>query len=280
MSKMLIAAIASLSSLWSIAAAEPTAEQLKTRAAELDKKLAGQGFTVVIEAPFVVVGDEGAAKVKQRAAGFLRWTVGLIEKDFFAKRPDKIIEVWLFKNERTYRKGAKKFFNDEPDTPYGYYTTEFDALVMNIGPGAGTLSHELVHPYVEANFPSAPSWFNEGLASLYERPTEKRGHIIGLPNWRLPSLQRQIRAKSLPSIETMLRTNRDEFYQASYDSYAFARYLLLYLQEQGKLRDFYAKFVADPKDLTGKSALEAILGEPLATFEPKWRKWALALEEN
>ena len=41
---------------------------------------------------------------------------------------------------------------------------------MNIGPGPGTLSHELVHPYMEANFPNVPAWFNEGLASLYEQP--------------------------------------------------------------------------------------------------------------
>src|SRR5690349_13351280 len=136
------------------AAAEPTEDELKTRKADLEKKLKGQGFTVVIEAPFVIVGDEGPAAVKNRASGFLRWTVKLLEKDYFPKQPDKIIEVWLFGNERTYRAGAKKYFNDTPDTPYGYYSPTADALIMNIGPGAGTLSHELVHPFMEANFPN------------------------------------------------------------------------------------------------------------------------------
>jgi hypothetical protein len=70
----------------------------------------------------------------------------------------------------------------------------------------------------------------------------------------------------------MLETTRDGFYEAQFDAYAFARYLLLYLQEQGKLRDFYSKFLADKKDLTGKTALEAVLGEKLDVFEPKWRK--------
>ncbi|HSJ99616.1 MAG TPA: hypothetical protein VK932_00190 [Kofleriaceae bacterium] len=260
------------------AAAEPTEDELKARKAELEKKLKGQGFTVVVERPFVIVGDEGAATVKSRATGFLRWTVKLLEKDFFAKRPDKIIEVWLFRNEKTYRAGAKKHFGDEPETPYGYYSPTADALVMNIGPGAGTLSHELVHPYFEANFPNGPSWFNEGLASLYERPIEKGGHIWGLPNWRLPNLKRQLRAKTLPSIPTLLQTTRDGFYSADYDSYAFARYLVLYLQEKGKLRDFYRKFVADTKDPTGQAAMEDVLGEKLDTFEPKWRKWALGLQ--
>lgn len=261
----------------SLAAAAPTQDELSARKAELEKKLKGQGFTVVVEAPFVIVGDEGPAAVKKRASGFLRWTVGLLEKDFFAKQPDKLIEVWLFGNERTYRAGAKKYFGDQPDTPYGYYSPTADALIMNIGPGAGTLSHELVHPYMEANFPAVPAWFNEGLASLYERPIEKAGHIWGLPNWRLPNLKKQLRAKTLPSIPTLLGTTRDGFYDADYDSYAYARYLMLYLQEQGKLRDFYQKFLADKKDPTGQAAMEAVLGEPLAAFEPKWRKWALAL---
>ena len=39
---------------------------------------------------------------------------------------------------------------------------------MNSATALGTLSHELVHPYMETNFPNVPSWFNEGLASLYE----------------------------------------------------------------------------------------------------------------
>jgi hypothetical protein len=274
----LLIAIGCLTAFDSLATAEPSADELKARAEALEKKLKGEGFTVLVEPPFVIVGDEGAKMVKHHATGFLRWTVGLIEKDYFSKRPEKLIEVWLFKNEKTYRKGAKKFFNDEPDTPYGYYSPSADALVMNIGPGAGTLSHELVHPYMEANFPNVPSWFNEGLASLYERPQEKAGHIIGLPNWRLPGLKKELRDNTLPSIPTLLKTTRDGFYNATFDSYAFARYLLLYLQEQGKLRDFYTRFVADTKDLTGQTALETVLGEKLDTFEPKWRKWALALQ--
>ena len=262
------------------AVAEPTQKELEERKAALDTKLKGQGFSVVIEAPFVVVGDEGPQMVKHRATGFLRWTVTLLEKDYFKKRPDKLIEVWLFGNEKTYRAGAKKFFNDEPSTPYGYYSPSADALIMNIGPGAGTLSHELVHPYIEANFPNAPAWFNEGLASLYERPIEKAGHIWGLPNWRLPNLRKQINDKKLPSLPTMLGTSRSEFYNANFDSYAYARYLLLYLQEKGKLNDFYQKFVVEKKDLTGQTTIEAVLGQDVATFEPIWRKWVLALQTD
>jgi hypothetical protein len=262
----------------SLAAAEPTAGELGERRAALETRLGGQGFTVVVEPPFVIVGDEAPATVKHHASGILHWSIQLLEAEYFKTRPGKLIEIWLFRNEKTYRKGAKQFFGDDPDTPYGYYSSEHEAMVMNIGPGAGTLVHEVVHPYIEANFPAAPSWFNEGLASMYERPSEKRGHIVGLPNWRLPNLKKQIKDRTLPAMTTLLATTRDEFYNAEFDAYAYARYLLFYLQEQGKLTEFYERFVADKTDPTGKAALEAVLGEPLATFEPKWRRWAAALK--
>ena len=259
-----------------IAAAEPSAKQLDERASELREKLKGQGYTILVEAPFVVIGDGPASEVKRTTKGFLRSKIELLEKDFFTKRPDKLIEVWLFRNERSFRKGAKKFFDDEPNTPYGYYSPTANALIMNAS-GLGTLSHELVHPYMEANFPDVPSWFNEGLASLFERPSERHGHIIGLPNWRLPELKKEIRAGTLPSLDTLLHTSRDEFYDAKWDAYAQARYLVYYLQEEGKLHEFYTKFLADDKDRSGRAALEAVLGENLDTFDAKWQKWVLAI---
>jgi hypothetical protein len=260
-----------------VAAAEPSADELAGRRAQLEARLHGQGFTVLVEPPFVVIGDEAPATVKHHASGILRWSIRLLEAEYFTKRPDKLIEIWLFRNKDTYMKGAKKFFGDEPDTPYGYYSSEHDAMVMNIGPGAGTLVHEVVHPFVEANFPAAPSWFNEGLASLYERPTEKKGHIWGLPNWRLPGLQRELAAHTLPGMARLLGTTSAQFYNADFDSYAYARYLVLYLQDQGKLTEFYRAFVAGQDDPTGQKALEAVVGEPLDRFEPKWRTWAAAL---
>lgn len=269
--------IALLASGVRAAAAEPSADELAERRAALEHRLRGQGFTVVVEPPFVIVGDESPATVRHHATGILRWSIHLLEAEYFKTRPRKLIEIWLFRNRSTYLRGARKFFGDEPDTPYGYYSSEHDAMVMNIGPGAGTLVHEVVHPYIEANFPAAPAWFNEGLASLYERPTERNGHIWGLPNWRLPNLKKQIADHTLPALPRLLGTSRDEFYRAEFDAYAYARYLLLYLQDQGKLTAFYRAFSAARDDPTGRKALEAALGEKLERFEPRWRAWTLAL---
>ena len=41
-------------------------------------------------------------------------------------------------------------------------------------PWADTITHELVHPIVESDFPRAPTWIDEGLASLFEAPVLPR----------------------------------------------------------------------------------------------------------
>src|SRR5262249_37338940 len=208
---------------------------------------------------------------RQRAQT-VRWTRRLLRKDFFASDPNEVLEVWLFKDKKSYRRGAKDFFGDDPDTPYGYYSAAHHALIMNIGPGAGTLVHEIVHPYMETNFPDVPAWFNEGLASLYERPTEVEGHIRGLPNWRLPALQKEIRTGRGRTLASLLATSTREFYDAEDETYARARYLCYYLQEQGLLVDFYRRFREHhADDPTGIAALRAVLGtDDLTPFAPKW----------
>jgi hypothetical protein len=261
------------------ASAEPVREELDARADALRQRLAHDGMTVVVEPPFVVVGDGGDRAVTAIARGFLRDKARMLEHDFFAERPHKLLEVWLFSGERAFRRGAKKYFDDTPDTPFGYYSPDHSALIMNAH-GLGTLSHELVHPYVEVNFDDAPAWFNEGLASLFEYPGDRHGHIIGHVNWRLPNLKKQIHDGALASLTKLVATSSGEFYAADWDAYAEARYVMYYLQEHDLLHAFFTKFHdAQADDPTGRGSLEAVLGEDLDAFEPKWRKFVLGLHQ-
>src|SRR5262249_12414554 len=147
--------------------------------------------------------------------------------------------------------------------------------------GGGTLVHEIVHPYVHANFPDAPAWLNEGLASLYEYPDERAGAIVGRPNWRLAGLKSAIRADKVPAFRDMTTTTDDEFYD-SRTGYAQARYLLYYLQEKGLLVSYYKRFyAAREKDPTGYQTLVDVLGEAdMAEFQRRWQEWALHLDAS
>lgn len=125
------------------------AEDMRAHIAALRKKV--PTFTIVEQAPFVVVGDEPAELVKLRATQIVKWAVELLKRDFFAKDPEEIIDVWLFTDKESYEKHTLELFGDKPSTPYGYYSQAHHALIMNIATGGGTLVHEIVHPYMRAN---------------------------------------------------------------------------------------------------------------------------------
>lgn len=250
-------------------------------AAKLRQKLRGRGFTVLVERPFVVVGDEPRANVAEWAEQVVRGTVTKLKKEYFAKDPTEILEIWLLKDEASYRKHAKEYFDDEPGTPYGYYLPSKHALIMNIATGGGTLVHEIVHPFVEANFPEAPAWFNEGLGSLYEQSGTRDGRIYGYTNWRLAGLQQGLRSGVVPSFKTLTGMSRSEFYrEATSTNYSQARYLCYYLQEKGLLRDFYREFSSNvTNDPTGYRSLQKVLGEEdMTAFQAKWERFVMDLK--
>jgi hypothetical protein len=238
------------------------------------------GFTVLIKKPFVVIGDESPSTVKHRAERTIQWAVDLLKHDYFTHDPAYIIDIWLFKDKQSYRKYSKELFGDEPTTPFGYYSEDDRALIMNISTGGGTLVHEIVHPFVRANFPGCPPWFDEGLASLYEQCGERNGHIYGYTNWRLEGIQETIRCNEVPSFKTLTSMTPYTFYtQDKGSNYGQARYLCYYLQEKGLLRTFYHEFLENKdNDPTGYKTLQKVLRESdMDAFKKKWEKFVLNL---
>lgn len=241
----------------------------------------GPGLTIVVLKPFVVIGDESAAAVREHARTTVKWTVEYLKRDFFDEDPDRILDIWLFGDEASYTKHAWDLFGDVPTTPFGYYSDEHDALIMNISTGGGTLVHEIVHPYMEANFPECPPWLNEGLGSLYEACSDEGGYLHGLVNWRLPGLQESISAGEVPTFEELMAMDEETFYgEGSGTHYAQARYLCQYLEEQSLLRRFYRDFHAyHEEDPTGYETLKAVLEEKdMKAFQKRWEEWVLGLE--
>jgi hypothetical protein len=203
-----------------------------------------------------------------------------LKRQYFPKDPGKIIDIWLFKDQETYEKYNQELFGARPHTPFGYYSSKQHALVMNISTGGGTLVHEIVHPFVEANFPDCPAWFNEGLASLYEQCSERDRRIWGATNWRLAGLQRAISDGSLPMFEELCATSTSEFYDGERgDNYAQARYLCYYLQDKGLLDRFYREFRDNRRDdPSGYATLCRVLGDPdMSEFQAAWEKYVLRL---
>lgn len=247
---------------------------------QLKKKLPAKEFSIVIQRPFVVIGDESLEQLNNHAEHTIKWAVDKLKQDFFSKDPNEILDIWLFKDAASYEKNTLLLFGEKPTTPYGYYSPAHKALIMNIATGGGTLVHEIVHPFVEANFPACPPWLNEGLGSLYEQCGEVDGHIRGFTNWRLPGLQRAIEAGSVPSFKNLTAMDTNAFYNADKGTnYGQARYLCYYLQEKDLLIKFYQEFHTHQKeDPTGYQSLQKILGEgDMDLFKTKWEKYVSGL---
>jgi hypothetical protein len=254
-----------------------------THVEQLKKKLPSADFTVIIQPPFVVIGDESAGEVKEHSERTVKWAVDKLKVEYFSKDPKEILDIWLFKDAASYERNAKLLFGEHPSTPYGFYSITQKALVMNISTGGGTLVHEIVHPFIEANFPNCPPWLNEGLGSLYEQSGEENGRIHGYTNWRLSGLQASIKARAVPSFRKLTGLDVRRFYEDDRGThYAQSRYLLYYLQQKGLLTKFYRDFYARQKtDPTGYQTLRKTLGNvDMRKFKRQWEKFVLDLEQG
>lgn len=250
---------------------------------QLKKKLPSNDFTIVVQPPFVVIGDESPDDVREHSEQTVKWAVDKLKQDYFSKDPKEILDIWLFKDAPSYERNALALFGAKPSTPYGYYSSSHKALIMNISTGGGTLVHEIVHPFVEANFPNCPPWLNEGLGSLYEQSGEVGGHIHGYTNWRLPGLQTAIKAGQVQPFKTLMSLNPSSFYNDDKGTnYAQSRYLCYYLQQKGLLVKFYREFVARQKDdPAGYATLRRILGvRDMNAFKLRWEKYVLSLQQG
>src|SRR6185295_6680819 len=250
---------------------------------QLKKKLPSADFTIIVQPPFVVIGDEPAADVRAHSERTVKWAVDKLKAEYFSKDPEEILDIWLFKDAASYERNAQLLFGEKPTTPYGYYSVTQKALVMNISTGGGTLVHEIVHPFIEANFPACPPWLNEGLGSLYEQSGEVRGHIHGYTNWRLPGLQAAIKARRVPAFKTLMAMNESGFYDDDRGTnYGQARYLCYYLQQRGLLIKFYREFyVHRREDPTGYQTLQRVLRvTDMNAFKATWEKYVLGLRQG
>lgn len=235
----------------------------------------------VVSDVFVVVGppggtyDSSVALFRNAMTGYLNGR--------FDKKPEEAITVYLLPNASSYENFCTKKYDAPCIAHFGFYQPNDRYMVMNIGLGLGTLTHEIVHPLVESDFPAAPTWINEGIASVFEQPQiPKPGEIHGGKNWRWPRLKQ---ALTTPAQKSEARLDhyfgmKDETFRGDNEDlhYAAARYICQWLDERGKLWAFYHQWrdtvATDP---TGEKAFKDVVGMTPAEAHPIWQKWVLGL---
>ena len=257
----------------------PIANKVQTELQTWRPRFAEAGLGHVVAGPFIVAGDGTPEQLARYRDQTILAAARALRATYFDTGLKEPVVICLFESEEPYKRLAKNWF-DQDDVPhYGFYRHADRVMFMNVATGTGTLVHELTHALIAPDFPAVPSWFNEGLASLYEQCSLDRDTITGLPNWRLPALQKAIRQNTLRPLKELIED--PDFYRHDLVgiNYAQARYLMFYLQEKKLLRAYYRRFrdgaAADP---TGIKSLEATIApQSLEDFEKRWRAAVLQL---
>lgn len=233
----------------------------------------GQETFVLVATPGWNAGDLAASR---------ELATGALDAYFnhrFRTRPAQAVAVYLFASSGPYQAYCKAHLGGPCLSKYGAYHPDRRLIVMNAGLGLGTLTHELVHPIVEADFPRAPTWINEGIASLFEAPVlTGPGEITGAKNWRLPRLRAALASKGehgRARVDGLFGMSDASFRGDAEDlHYALARYVCQWLDENGWLFAFYQRWrdgVED--DPTGEKAFTAVVGRTPAAANEAWAKW-------
>jgi len=197
--------------------------------------------------------------------------------------------AFLFKNRPSYYitivcPSVQDFRKRVPNPAVGGFYNPQNKILICLDKG-GTLLHEFTHALHFADQDlrrqQHPIWLVEGLATLYESSkVQDKENVPMLISGRLEAVQSAAsRGRHIP-LAQFTRFSHQQYMQMAGLCYAEGRYLLVYLHEQKKLKDFYHTYCDKEyeKDPSGVSALEAVFGKPLSDIESDWRTWLLSIK--
>lgn len=285
--------------------AESLAAQCRQRAARLPQQL-GQPIQAIIRPPFILAGDLPERELQAKYAAAVQPFCQALVATYVRRLPDQPVLVLAFSNEAVYRRAAEQLFFDRSVSRFGYYKPGRHALIVNLAEGDGPLFHELTHVLMDADFPDAPPWLQEGLATLHEAvefsadagdngsrnpvtraattcapdPRPKTG-LTPLPNWRGSVLRQAMAGDRLPPLGRFLAGASFRGATEALD-YAYARYLCSFLHQRGILPRYYAVLRERvDRDPTGaRTLLGLCAASDWNSLDAEFRSWLAAIEEQ
>lgn len=235
--------------------------------------------SALVAPPLVIAGDLSPRRLERWRRETIEPAIRGMAASYVDVLPHLPVTVLLMANERSYHRATTELFGEQGVSVFGYYKPDLRVLVMNIDTGSGTLVHELTHALLAFDFPTAPDWFNEGLASLHEQcdiRADGRG-LDGQVNWRLKFLKQALADDSLRRLDALMTDG--DFRRQQAVNYAHARYFCLFLQDRGLLSEFYRRFRDDwRRDPEGTATVAALFpGQTWDEIDAEFRVWATKL---
>ena len=239
--------------------------------------LTGDEFLCLQRRNFLVAGNLGTSEYEYLVDGVLDYCSAALTRVFFDKGVvgEKTVNIFVFRDYESYEDGLRRFLGMDPISPYGHYGHSQKYIVINYETGPGTMVHELTHALMSDDFPEAPIWLAEGMASLYEHCRAEGDVLKGDDNWRLPELKTALEKGELTPLPVLLAMTPQVFRSARESlNYAQSRYFCKYLEELGLLPDVYKDFRDRYRqDPSGAKFIVKAFGKPLDLVEASWKRW-------
>ncbi|MBU1341648.1 MAG: peptidoglycan-binding protein [Proteobacteria bacterium] len=217
------------------------------------------------KAPFLIIGlEDPVSPVKHYERG-VKDFYAYFMKEYFDTPPQRLLVIMISPQPFALVDATHQLYPEVGLPVYapflGYYNPS-DNLIMATGgrTGYGTLLHEMVHAMIKADFPEAPDWLNEGLASLYERTQWNSGRLTALPNWRMDGM----REEKVSSLIELTQKAQDLGLHST--QIREIRLLLLCLDQRQKVDDLYKMVKQQGPDFDLKKAVTE-----LGLDEQGWR---------
>lgn len=267
-----VALTAAVQGVWAqpTGAASPDAEQRRDRGERELRRLMGKmGDELLYEADHpnrMIFATNVDRKTLDELKCLLTLYARIQWRDLFAHRFDQYVTVIVPKRWQ--------------DDSHGYYTHSDRQLhCRSVGM---VLMHEFTHALHHADQRARgqrhPTWISEGLATLFESAELDDRTLTVRPNHRAFVIRELVAGRKCIPWAEFFRMGRGAFMDQPRTCYAQARHILLYLHEAGLLRTWYETYAARyDRDPTGTTAMEMVLGKPLADAEADWKKWVLHL---
>jgi len=159
----------------------------------------------------------------------------------------------------------------------GYYLEYDNSIMVWLATGGGTLIHELVHALMASDFPDAPGWLNEGIASMNE---ELGPNGVPLDNWRLAYAQALLQrfGRVIP-IERLMGLSEADFEYGDLAPLhcAMARYFCLYLYEKHGVLPAVYKDIRHWPQVSPMAPIDIIRshlrGQSVRNIQEDWQRW-------
>lgn len=253
-----------------------------TRRAEVRARFGDQAAVQVEDGVFLFAASRDDATF-EAAVKLARQALAAYFNGRFSRHPDRAVTVYLFGTQAAFDAFYKRWFGEPVTSDLGFYDRASRDVLVNAAPGLPTLTHELVHPIVQSDFPDAPAWINEGLGALFEKPVFPRpGEVHGETNWRLPRLRVALSSQSERAKTRLdaLFAMRDEVFHGPQRDlhYAMARYVCQWLDARGQLWAFYGAWRDGViEDRGGERAFARVVGMTPADANEPWVAWVKGL---